>query len=132
MDFQPKAESKMKESLAKFKNELGGMRTGRANPQILDSVKVEYYDNQVFAVARCCGRGSSFAPICVEECYSFERRDVTVFAHGFLVHELTENGFGGWLVHWICYSSALPATLWYANSSIGRISSTRVLPGSIG
>ena len=47
MDFQPKAESKMKESLAKFKNELGGMRTGRANPQILDSVKVEYYGQPV-------------------------------------------------------------------------------------
>ena len=47
MDFQPKAESKMKESLAKFRNELGGMRTGRANPQILDSVKVEYYGQPV-------------------------------------------------------------------------------------
>lgn len=47
MDFSPKAESRMKESLAKFKNELAGMRTGRANPQILDSVKVEYYGQPV-------------------------------------------------------------------------------------
>ncbi|MFH1619136.1 MAG: ribosome recycling factor [bacterium] len=38
-----KVESGMQERVEKLRRELGSLRTGRANPQILDSVKVEYY-----------------------------------------------------------------------------------------
>ena len=37
------AEEKMKKALASFQNEMGAIRTGRANPLILDRVVVDYY-----------------------------------------------------------------------------------------
>ncbi|MBU2529641.1 MAG: ribosome recycling factor [Elusimicrobia bacterium] len=37
----------MKEKVEKFKKELTTLRTGRANPQLLDSVFVEYYGAKV-------------------------------------------------------------------------------------
>ncbi len=40
-------EDDMKERLAKLVKEFSVMRTGRANPVILDSVKIEYYGQQV-------------------------------------------------------------------------------------
>lgn len=40
-------ESLMKDRLEKFRADLAGVRTGRANPQILDNVKIEYYGQQV-------------------------------------------------------------------------------------
>jgi len=56
MDIKAKAESAMKERVEKLRAELSGVRTGRANPQMLESVKVEYYGQmmplkQVAAVA---------------------------------------------------------------------------------
>jgi ribosome recycling factor len=37
------AESKMRKSIDAFKNEMTKLRTGRANPSILDHVRVDYY-----------------------------------------------------------------------------------------
>lgn len=37
------AEERMQKSIDVFKNEVDGIRTGRANPNMLDSIKVEYY-----------------------------------------------------------------------------------------
>lgn len=39
------AESKMRKSIDAFKNELTKLRTGRANPSILDHIRVDYYGN---------------------------------------------------------------------------------------
>ena len=41
------AELDMMEKLEKFKRELATLRTGRANPQLLDNVSVEYYGARV-------------------------------------------------------------------------------------
>jgi len=41
------AEMEMMEKVDKFKRELASLRTGRANPQLLDSVYVEYYGAKV-------------------------------------------------------------------------------------
>jgi hypothetical protein len=38
---------RMKGAIATFKSELGGLRTGRASPALLDPVKVEAYGNMV-------------------------------------------------------------------------------------
>lgn len=40
-------ESKMDQSIAAFKNNLAKIRTGRANPALLDSVQVDYYGSMV-------------------------------------------------------------------------------------
>jgi ribosome recycling factor len=40
-------EQKMQQSVEAFKNNLGKIRTGRANPAMLDSVKVDYYGSMV-------------------------------------------------------------------------------------
>ncbi|MBI3548134.1 MAG: ribosome recycling factor [Elusimicrobia bacterium] len=40
-------ETLMKGRLEKFRSELANVRTGRANPQILESVRVEYYGQNV-------------------------------------------------------------------------------------
>lgn len=42
-----KMEENMKERLGKLAREFSVLRTGRANPLVLDSVKVEYYGQQV-------------------------------------------------------------------------------------
>lgn len=47
MDARGKAEAAMKERIEKFKRELSGVRTGRANPALLDGVMVEYYGSMV-------------------------------------------------------------------------------------
>lgn len=39
------AENKMRKSIDAFKNELTKLRTGRANPAILDHIRVDYYGN---------------------------------------------------------------------------------------
>lgn len=41
------AESRMDQSIAAFKSNLTKIRTGRANPALLDSVHVDYYGSQV-------------------------------------------------------------------------------------
>ena len=41
------AEARMKKSVATLENELTKIRTGRANPALLDHVEVEYYGSQV-------------------------------------------------------------------------------------
>lgn len=41
------AEMEMMEKVEKFRRELTSLRTGRANPQLLDSVQVEYYGSRV-------------------------------------------------------------------------------------
>jgi ribosome recycling factor len=40
-------EAKMEHSIANFKNTLTKVRTGRANPALLDTVQVEYYGSMV-------------------------------------------------------------------------------------
>ncbi len=42
-DIKTTTESKMDQSIAAFKNNLAKIRTGRANPALLDSVQVDYY-----------------------------------------------------------------------------------------
>ena len=55
-DILKDAETRMKKSIESAGNDFSTLRTGRANPAILDSLKVEYYGqmlpiNQVAAVA---------------------------------------------------------------------------------
>ena len=40
-------EAKMDQSIAAFKNNLTKIRTGRANPALLDTVHVDYYGSSV-------------------------------------------------------------------------------------
>jgi ribosome recycling factor len=42
-DIKKTVESKMDQSIAAFKNNLTKIRTGRANPALLDAVQVDYY-----------------------------------------------------------------------------------------
>ena len=42
-DIQSNLEGKMDQSIAAFKNNLTKIRTGRANPALLDTVQVDYY-----------------------------------------------------------------------------------------
>lgn len=42
-DIQALAEEKMKKAIAAVQHEMGAVRTGRANPLILDRVSVDYY-----------------------------------------------------------------------------------------
>ena len=46
-DIKKNAETKMDQSIAAFKNNLQKIRTGRANPALLDSVQVDYYGSAV-------------------------------------------------------------------------------------
>ena len=46
-DVLAEAEMEMLEKVEKFKRELMSLRTGRANPQLLDNVYVEYYGSRV-------------------------------------------------------------------------------------
>lgn len=46
-DIKQTAEQKMHQSLDAFKNSLTKIRTGRANPGLLDSVQVDYYGSMV-------------------------------------------------------------------------------------
>jgi len=46
-DIKKTTETKMDQSIAAFKNNLQKIRTGRANPALLDTVQVEYYGSMV-------------------------------------------------------------------------------------
>ncbi len=46
-DIKKTTEAKMDQSIAAFKNNLAKIRTGRANPQLLDTIQVEYYGSMV-------------------------------------------------------------------------------------
>ncbi len=46
-DIQKNLESKMDQSIGALKNNLSKVRTGRANPALLDSVQVDYYGSMV-------------------------------------------------------------------------------------
>lgn len=46
-DALRRTEEQMKARLEKFRAELAGVRTGRANPQLLDSIRVEYFGQSV-------------------------------------------------------------------------------------
>jgi hypothetical protein len=46
-DIKKTAETKMDQSIAAFKNNLTKIRTGRANPALLDTMQVEYYGSMV-------------------------------------------------------------------------------------
>jgi len=43
VDIKKTTEGKMDQSIAAFKNNLTKIRTGRANPALLDSIQVDYY-----------------------------------------------------------------------------------------
>ncbi len=47
VEIKQLAEQKMQQSLDSFKNGLTKIRTGRANPGLLDTVQVEYYGSMV-------------------------------------------------------------------------------------
>lgn len=47
VDIKRNAESKMDQSIESFKHNLTKIRTGRANPAILDTVHVDYYGSMV-------------------------------------------------------------------------------------
>jgi ribosome recycling factor len=46
-DIKATAQNKMDQSIEAFKNNLNKIRTGRANPAILDAVQVDYYGSMV-------------------------------------------------------------------------------------
>lgn len=46
-DIKKNADAKMEQSITAFKNSLTRIRTGRANPALLDTIHVEYYGNHV-------------------------------------------------------------------------------------
>jgi ribosome recycling factor len=46
-DIKSTAEQKMQQSVDSFKNSLTKIRTGRANPGLLDTVQVDYYGSMV-------------------------------------------------------------------------------------
>jgi ribosome recycling factor len=46
-EIRSNVEGKMEQSIAAFKNNLGKVRTGRANPALLDNVHVDYYGSMV-------------------------------------------------------------------------------------
>ena len=46
-DIKKNTEGKMEQSITAFKNNLSKIRTGRANPALLDAVQVEYYGSMV-------------------------------------------------------------------------------------
>lgn len=46
-DIKKNAQTKMDQSIAAFKNNLSKIRTGRANPALLDTIQVEYYGSYV-------------------------------------------------------------------------------------
>jgi ribosome recycling factor len=46
-DTKNQTEKKMQQSIEAFKHNLGKIRTGRANPALLDNVQVEYYGSMV-------------------------------------------------------------------------------------
>ncbi|MBI5242440.1 MAG: ribosome recycling factor [Elusimicrobia bacterium] len=47
MDFKTKADANMKARIAKLKDELNRVRTGRAAPALLEGLKMEYYGQLV-------------------------------------------------------------------------------------
>ncbi|RYG29534.1 MAG: ribosome recycling factor [Burkholderiales bacterium] len=46
-DIRQNLDAKMDQSISAFKNNLAKIRTGRANPALLDSVQVDYYGSMV-------------------------------------------------------------------------------------
>ena len=46
-DIKKTLDTKMDQSITALKNNLSKVRTGRANPQLLDSIHVEYYGSMV-------------------------------------------------------------------------------------
>jgi ribosome recycling factor len=46
-EIRSNVEAKMEQSIAAFKNNLSKVRTGRANPALLDNVHVDYYGSMV-------------------------------------------------------------------------------------
>ena len=46
-DIKKTTQTKMDQSIAAFKNNLTKIRTGRANPAILDTIQVDYYGSTV-------------------------------------------------------------------------------------
>ncbi|MFG5779426.1 ribosome recycling factor [Comamonas sp. J-3] len=46
-EIKKNLEGKMDQSIAAFKNNLTKIRTGRANPQLLDTIHVDYYGSMV-------------------------------------------------------------------------------------
>jgi len=66
-DIKTTTEGKMDQSIASFKNNLTKIRTGRANPALLDSLQVDYYGsmmpiNQVANVSLLDSRTISIQP----------------------------------------------------------------------
>ena len=67
-EIRNNVEVKMDQSIAAFKNNLTKIRTGRANPALLDSVQVDYYGallpiNQVANVSLLDARTISIQPL---------------------------------------------------------------------
>ena len=45
-DIKKTTDTKMEQSIAALKNNLAKVRTGRANPALLDTIHVDYYGSQ--------------------------------------------------------------------------------------
>ena len=66
-EIRQNVEAKMDQSIGAFKNNLTKIRTGRANPALLDSIQVDYYGallpiNQVANVSLLDARTISIQP----------------------------------------------------------------------
>ncbi|NPA52032.1 MAG: ribosome recycling factor [Aquificae bacterium] len=46
-EYLKEAESRMKKAVEKFKDEIAGIRTGRASTAIVENIKVDYYGSQI-------------------------------------------------------------------------------------
>ena len=55
-DIKKNLQAKMDQSIAAFKNNLTKIRTGRANPALLDTIHVEYYGSHGAEIGRASCR----------------------------------------------------------------------------
>ncbi len=46
-DYLKEAESRMKKAVEKFKEEIAGIRTGRASTGLVENIKVDYYGSEI-------------------------------------------------------------------------------------
>lgn len=72
------AEDRMRKSMAALAEEYAAIRAGRANPAVLDKIKVDYYGtptpvNQIAAVAVSEARVLTIQPWDISACHSIEK-----------------------------------------------------------
>jgi ribosome recycling factor len=85
-DIISEAEMEMMDRIEKFKRELTSLRTGRANPQLLDGVTVEYYGARV--------QLKQIAAVSIPEARTLEVRPFDAAAVDAVEAELRKMDFG--------------------------------------